>query len=201
MSITLPIIERIFTVGQTLYVFEFNRITGQVWNNVSPAWETWNAAHWTQYAIAMTEKAGSGYYTAARPAGIAGALVTDVFYQQAGGSPASSDAPPQAIDRSLGENVAGISGDPAIAPTNLQAVLASQAQGAVAAGTITTASFPTTLTNANAGAYSGRTLYMLNGAAAGMAALIANYTVASGVLTLAGGLAVAPGAGDLFAIA
>lgn len=201
MSVTLPLIEAYFTVAQTLYVFQFNRITGQVWNNNTLAFETWNSAHWTQYAIALTEKSLSGYYTATRPVGLASYLVTDVLYQQAGGSPASSDAPPQALNRSQGENVAAISGDALAGPTNLQQVLASQTQGAVAAGTITTSSFPTNLTNATAGAYSGRTLYMTSGAANGMAALIANYAVANGVLTLSGGLSVAPSAADTFVIA
>ena len=201
MSVTLPIIEAIFTVGQALYVIEHNRLTGQVWNNVTPAWETYNAAHWAQYAIALTEQAGSGYYTALRPPTIAGALVSDVLYQQAGGSPAIGDAPPQALNKSAGENVAAISGDAAVAPTNLQAVTNSQTQGAVAAGVITTSSFPTTLSNATAGAFSGRVIYMLTGAAAGMAALISNYNPTAGVLTLSGGLAIAPSAADKFTIA
>lgn len=201
MSITLPIIEAYFTVGQTLYVFLHNRLTGQVWNTTTPAWETWNSAHWAQYAIPLTEQSLSGYYTATRPAGTSGYLVSETMYQQVGGSPVSSDAPPQALNKSAGENVLAISGDALHAPGNLEAVLSSQTQGTVAAGTITTSSFPTNLTNATAGAYQGRVLYMLSGAAAGMAALIANYTVASGVLTLSGGLSVAPSASDTFIIA
>ena len=177
----------------------FNRITGQVWNNNTHAFENWNSANWAQYAIALTEKTGSGYYTAAIPAGVSGALVSDVLYLQAGGSPASSDAPPQSLGHSIGDNVAAISGDAAAAPTNLEAALTTETQGA-AAGVPTTSVIPTNLANTTAGAYQGLTMRFINGAAAGMAGLIANYAVASGVITLAGGLAVAPAAGDLFII-
>lgn len=201
MSITLPLIEAFFTVGSTVYVIIHDRISGQVWNNTTPAWETWNSAHWAQYAVPLTEQALSGYYNATRPVGTAGRLMSETLYQQAGGSPASSDAPPQSLNRSAGDNVLSISGDPLHAPSNLQGVLSSQTPGAVAAGVITTSSFPTTLTNTNANAYQGRVLYMLTGAAAGMAALIANYSVTNGVLTLSGGLAVAPSASDAFVIA
>lgn len=198
MSVTLPIIERNFTSGVTVYAVRHNKLNGQVWNG--SAFEVYNAAHWTTYAIALAEQAGSGYYAATAPAGTAGFLVSDAFYQQAGGTPATSDGPPFALVDSGGVNVSAISGDAATAPTNLQSVLSSQTQGVVA-GVPTTSTIPTNLANATAGAYSGRVLYMTSGAAAGMAALISNYTVASGVLTLSGGLAVAPSAGDDFVIA
>lgn len=199
MSVTLAILEAVYSVGATLYKVLFNRTTGQAWNNNTLVWETYNSAHWPQYAIALTEKAGSGYYTASSPAGIAGALVTDVLYLQAGGSPAISDAPPQALNHSIGDNVAAISGDAAAAPTNLQSALKTETQGE-AAGTPSTSVIPTDLTNATSGAYAGLTVRFITGAAAGMAGLIADYTVTDGVLTLSGGLAVAPAAGDLFII-
>lgn len=201
MSIQLPDIETYFNVGATLYVFAHNRLTGQAWNNNTLVWENWNIAHWTQYAIPLTEQTGSGYYTAPRPVGLAGYLVSETIYQQVGGSPASGDAPPQGLIRSAGDNVLAISGDALSAPTNLQSVLKSQTQGAVISGTITVSSIPTNLTETIVGAYQGRVLYMLTGSAAGMAALIANYSPTNGLLTLSGGLAVAPSAADLFIIA
>lgn len=198
MSNTLPIIERNYTSGVTVYAIRRNKLNGQVWNG--GAFEAYNAAHWTSYAITLAEQASSGYYFVAAPAGTAGFLVSDSFYQQAGGSPATSDAPPFALADSGGVNVAAIAGDASAAPTNLEAALKTETQGAVAAGTITAGSFPTNLTNANAGAYQGLTIRFITGAAAGMAGLIANYTVASGVITLSGSLAVAPSAADLFII-
>lgn len=197
MSVTLPIIERNFTSGVTIYANRRNKLNGQVWNGA--AFEVYNAAHWATYAIALTEQAGSGYYTAAAPAGTAGFFVSDAFYQQAGGSPATSDGPPFALVESNGGNVAAISGDAAVAPTNLQAALDTETQGA-AAGVPTASVIPTNLTNGNANAYQGLTVRFITGVAAGMAGLIATYAVANGVLTLAGGLAVAPAAGDLFII-
>ena len=197
MSVTLPIIERNFTSGVTVYAVRHNKLNGQVWNG--SAFEVYNAAHWSTYAIALAEQAGSGYYTATAPAGTAGFLVSDAFYQQAGGSPATSDGPPFALVDSGGVNVSAISGDASVAPTNLEAALNTENQGA-AAGTPTASVIPTNLTNTHAGAFQGLTMRFITGAAAGMAGLIANYTVASGVITLSGGLAVAPVAGDLFII-
>lgn len=200
MSNALARIEAYFTVGQTLYVMQWNRISGQVWNNVSLAFENYTAANWAQYAVPLTEKTSSGYYSAARPAGLAGALITDVLYLQSGGSPTTADAPPQSMGRSAGENLLGVAGDPSSAPTNLQAALSTETQGAVASGVITASSFPTSLTNTVAAAYQGMTIRFITGAAAGMVGLIANYTPTAGVMTLAGSLATAPAAGDTFII-
>lgn len=201
MSVTLPGIQAIFTTGSTLYAILRNALNGQVWNNSAPAFEVYNSAHWSQYAIALTEQTSSGYYFAVRPSGLSGFLTSETIYQQAGGSPAISDAPPNSLNYSGGVNVSAISGDAAYAPTNLQAVLASQTQGQVAAGTITNQSFPTNLTNANANAYSGRVIYFVSGACAGMAALIATYTPGTGTITTSGGLAATPSANDQFIIA
>lgn len=198
MSNTLPIIQTAFSSGVTVYAILRNSLNGQVWNG--GAFEAYNVAHWASYAITLAEQSSSGVYIAARPAGVAGFLVSEAFYQQAGGSPASSDAPPYLLGQSGGVNVAAIAGDASAAPTNLESALKTETQGAVAAGTITAGSFPTNLTNTNAGAYQGLTIRFITGAAAGMAGLIANYTVASGVITLSGSLAVAPSAADLFII-
>ena len=93
MSVVQTVIESIFTSGQTLYAVIRNRLNGQVWNNNSLAFEVFNSAHWAQYAIALTEQTGSGYYSATRPAGLAGFLTSDSIYQQGGGSPTIGDTP------------------------------------------------------------------------------------------------------------
>lgn len=200
MSTVQPIIEALFTTGATLYSVLRDRLTGKVWNTNTVAFETYNSAHWGQYAIAMAEQTSSGYYTATRPAGTAGFLTSESIYQQGGGSPALGDTPATNLGYSLGQNVAAISGDPLTAPTNLQAGLASETQGTVAAGVITASSFPTNLTNANAGAYAGMTIRFVTGACAGMAALIATYTVLNGVIALSGSLTATPLANDAFVI-
>lgn len=199
--IALPVLQCVFQSGATVYAVLRNRLNGQVWNTSTPAFETYNEAHWAQYAIALTEQTSSGYYTANAPSGVSGYLVSAAFYQQAGGSPATSDSPPFQLANANGENVAAISGDPVNAPSNLQAVLASQTQASVAAGAITASSFPTSLVDSNAGAYQGRVIYFTSGVCLGMAALIANYTPTGGIITLSGSLAAAPSASDTFIIA
>lgn len=201
MAIALPVIEALFTTGQTLYAVLRDRLTGKTWNNTGSAWEVYNSAHWTQYAIALAEQTSSGYYTATRPTGTAGFLTSESIYQQAGGSPALGDTPATNLGYSHGQNVAAISGDAANAPTNLEANLLSQVQGQVAAGTITAQIFPTNLLNANTNAFSGRVLLMVSGAAVNMAALIAQYNPTNGVITLSAALAAAPSANDQFIIA
>lgn len=198
MSIALPVIQTTFNVGATVYAVIRNLLNGQVWNGA--AFEAYNAAHWASYAVPLTEQAGSGFYSTVRPAGLAGFLTMESFFQQAGGSPAIGDAPPFTAGSTGGVNVAAVSGDAATAPTNLQAALSTEKQAAVAAGVITASSFPTTLTNPTLGAYQGLTVRFLTGAAAGMAGLIAQYNPTGGVLTLSGGLAVAPSAADTFII-
>lgn len=198
MSITLPIIQAAYTTGATLYAIVRNSLTGQVWNG--SAFEAYNGAHWSTYAIALTEQGSSGFYSVARPAGLAGYLTTECIYQQGGGSPATSDAPPFTIASTGGINVAAISGDAASAPTNLQASLSSEIQGVVSSGTITAKIFPTNLSNTNVGAYQGRIILFISGVASGMAGLIANYTPTLGVITLSGSLAIAPVATDTFII-
>jgi hypothetical protein len=200
VSVTLTIIEALFTSGSTLYAVIRNRLTGQVWNNSTPGFEVFNSAHWSQYAIALTEQSPTGYYTATRPAGLAGALVSESIYQQGGGSPATSDSPATNLAYSAGDNVAAVSGDPAIAPSNLQAALSTEAQGTVASGTISASSFPTSLTDTLLNLYQGRILLMTSGAAYKSAAVIAGYNPTNGVITLLGGLAAAPSPGDSFVI-
>lgn len=65
---------------------------GDATNPANYSWETYNSAHWTSYAIPMTELAlGTFYLSAVMPAGYQGDLWVQI-YRQAGGSPATSDA-------------------------------------------------------------------------------------------------------------
>ena len=196
---TNPIIEVVNASGSNIYVVLKNRITGQTWNNNTPGWETFNPAHWSDYFVALTEDTGSGYYWAARPAGVAGSLVTDVFYVRAGASPATTDAPPFNLLHNEGENVAAINADPAVAPQNLQACLATAIQGAVAAGTITNSSFPTNVTGLANNLIVGRTLFFKTGSLAGAAVAILSYNGGTGVIGVSP-LVGAPSVADTFII-
>lgn len=75
------------TSGLTLYAVLLNS-TGQVWNG--SAFATINGASWTSYDIAMTE-AAAGIYLATMPAAVTAGVYAYVVYEQAGGTPATSD--------------------------------------------------------------------------------------------------------------
>ena len=196
---TNPIIEASNTTGLNVYALQVNRITGQVWNTATPGWETFNPAHWSSYAVALAELAGSGYYFAARPAGVAGSLVTDLCYIRAGASPAISDAPPFELLHGEGENVAAISADAAVAPQNLQAGLGTEIQGAVVAGTLTNSAFPTNVTGLANNLIVGRSLLFLTGANAKGAVAILSYNGGTGVIGVAP-LTAAPSVADSFLV-
>jgi len=194
-----PILECINLSGKTIYAFLVNRLNGQVWNTNSSAFEAFNASNWADYAVALAEFTGSGYYWAARPTGVATYLVSDVFFVQAGGSPASGDAPAFIVSHNEGENVAAINADPAAAPQNLAAALGSEVQGAVASGTISNTSFPTNLTGASDNLYVGRLCYFLTGSLAKSYGTIQAYDHSTAVLTVTA-LIAAPAVGDTFII-
>ena len=196
---TNPIIEVVNASGSNIYVVLKNRITGQTWNTATPGWETFNPANWANYAIPLTEATGSGYYWAARPAGVAGSLVTDVFYVRAGASPSTTDAPPFNMLHGEGENVASINADPAAAPQNLQTLLSTAIQGAVAAGTITNSSFPTNVTGLANNLIVGRTLFFVTGTLRTAAAAILSYNGGTGVIGVSP-LVGAPSVADTFII-
>lgn len=87
-----------YLTGATLYAVLWNE-DGEAWNG--SAFEAYNAANWSTYDIALTEKTSSGRYYGTFPAAIttAGNYSYDVFVQQ-GGSPAVGDA---AYRASVGE--------------------------------------------------------------------------------------------------
>jgi hypothetical protein len=196
---TNPMIECMNASGLNIYALQKNRITGQTWNISTPGWETFNPANWASYFVALAEDAGSGYYWAARPVGVTGSLVTDVFYIRAGSTPATTDAPPFNMLHGEGENVASINADPATAPQNLQAGLWTAIQGAVAAGTITNSSFPTNVTGFTNNLIVGRTLFFKTGSLAGAAVAILSYNGGTGVIGVSP-LVGAPSVSDQFIV-
>lgn len=84
-----------FTSGQTVYAIVLNS-SGQAWNSGSSAFEMPTAANWANYAVTMTEQTTShltGIYAGSFPGAITAAGVYNIlFRQQAGGSPAATDA-------------------------------------------------------------------------------------------------------------
>lgn len=203
MATRFPL-ENVYTTGQNLYAIIHGVVAGvrQYWNPTlntgAGGWEVFNPAHWVQYAIALTEDTGTGYYAADYPANISGVLTAEAYYLRAGGSPATSDTPANNLTRSQGQNVGAVAGDGDV-PDTLQQALKAEQRGA-ATGIPTTMSVPTNLTNAQANAYQGRVVIFTSGAAYQAVARINAYTVTNGVLTLAAALPVAPAAGDTFLI-
>lgn len=198
-------LEVAYQTGFNLYAIVRGVVGGtrQVWNpslnTGAGGWEVYNSAHWSQYAIALTEDVSSGYYAAAYPVNIAGAVITsETFYIRAGGSPTLGDVPAANLAHTQGDNMTGVMGD-TTASANLQQALISEQTG-VAVGVPTTTIVSTNLTNSQQNAYQGRVCIFTSGPAFQCVARIATYGVTNGVLTFVAPLAIAPNVGDSFII-
>lgn len=197
----LPL-EVTFNTGANLYAVIHGVVSGtrQVWNPTlnsgAGAWEAYNSAHWAQYAVALTEQDGSGYYAATYPANISGVITSEVFYNNA--SPTLGDAPVASVSYSQGRNAAGLSGDP-LAASNAQQAFISEQKGA-AAGVPTVSVIPTNLQSTQANVYAGRAVIFTSGAAVQCAGRIIAYSPINGILTLSAPLPIAPAAADSFII-
>jgi len=196
-------IETIYTSGSTLYAVVRGLVAGvpKVWNPTLNtglgAWDTYNASNWSQYAIAMVEDMGSGYYSGAYPTLISGVLTTDVVYLQGGGSPTLGDSPLISC-HSQGPNVAAIAGS-VTAALNLGASTGSQQLGALT-GIPTAGILPTNLSSSTDDQYLGRILIMTSGAAVGQVQYITAYDGTTKTITLAALLVTTPAATDTFVI-
>lgn len=201
----LPI-ETIQATGLSLYVIIINddpesADLGKVWNTTLNAgaggWEAYNSGNWAQYAVALTEYAGSGYYRGTYPSGIGLTLTTEVIY--ANGTPTLGDVP-QGIGQSQGSNICAVGGDGDVAAT-LQRSLKTMVRGAVIAGTLTNKSFSTDVVNANINAFAGRSILFATGDLAGQGSRIVSYDPDTGVIEVAGPFTGAPSSDDIFIIA
>jgi len=198
---SVPIVTQ-YLSGRTVYVVVWNPPTGQFWNKDSAAWENYNQANWTHYAIPLVEYVSSGIYKVAYPAGIAvGTLSTEFVFQQNGATPTLPALPGGdsflTLMQSQGANVQTLAGD-GTAPINMAAAADIIIPAVtVASGTITTSSFPTDLTNAHSQAYVGRVIAFATGVCAGQETNITAYNPTNGVLTVTA-LTNAPSPGDVF---
>lgn len=193
------LIETISTTGLSLYAIIFNPY-GQAWNTTLNAgdggWEVYDSGHWAQYAIALTEKSGSGYYSGQYPDGIEDILTTEVIYANA--APALGDQP-MGIGQSQGVSVAAVAGDATAAP-KLQTSLASMVRGAVIAGTLTSTAFTTDVVNIEPNAYQGRSLLFATGVLAGQGGVISEFDPGTGLLTVTAAFTDVPAVDDVFVI-
>src|SRR3990172_10617264 len=157
-------IETTYQPGFTLYAVIRGTVGGvrKVWNETAQAWEVYSAGNWSQYAVPLTEDAGSGYYAADYPAAISGVHTTEALYATAT-SPAIGDAPASGVGQSQGSNVSAVGGEP-VAAANLAAALGSQTTGALI-GTPTALLLQTDLADTLDDVYVGRMLIMTSGLA------------------------------------
>ncbi len=194
-------IEYAYIPGRTIYAVD--ELAGQFWNTMSSERESFNSAHWSQYAINLSEYAGSGIYSAVYPAGIpAGELSTQIIYQQNGATPTLPGLPGGdsflSMGQSQGVNLLNINGS-GQAAVNLGLATGTEVVGAAVAGTLSTTQMTTDLINANNGAYVGRTIYWTTGALVGMGSVITGYNVTGGKLTFVA-VPLAASDGDAFII-
>ena len=198
---SVPIVTQ-YLSGRNVYVVIWDPPTGQFWNKDTAAWENYNQANWTHYAVPFVEYVSSGIYQVAYPSGIAaGTLSTEFVYQQNGATPVLPALPGGdsflTIMQSQGSNVQTIAGD-GTAPVNMAAAAdIIIPNGVVETGTRTTSSFPTNLGNSHAQAYVGRVIAFATGVCAGQETNITGYNPTNGVLTVTA-LTSVPGPGDLF---
>lgn len=200
---TTPI-ETVYPTGASLYAVIHGIVGGlaKVWDPTLSAgaggWATYNGANWAQYAVAMTEQASSGYYSATYPANIDthAVLTTEVIYNN--GTPTLGDAA-IAIAQSQGTNVAAVDNDPS-GPEKLKNSLKTMVIGNVIAGTLTATAFTTDVVNANTNAYQGRSLLFVSGTLKDQGGTISEYDVATQKITVAAAFTGAPSAADIFII-
>ncbi len=190
----------VYVPGRNVYVVMV--LDDTFWNKDTLAWESYNQANWSHYALPLTEYVSSGIYNADFPSQIAaGSLPTEFVYQQNGASPTLPGLPGGdsflTAMQSQGSNVQTIAGD-GTAPIGMAAaadVIISD--GVIGSGTITSSSFPTNLTNSHAQAFVGRVIAFTSGVCAGQETNITGYAVLNGVLTVTA-LTAAPSPGDQF---
>lgn len=192
-------LQVVFQTAQTVYAVLINPVDGTVWNNVTPGWEAYNAGHWAQYAVVLTEYPSSGYYRAVYPIAAPTVLTTDLYFSQAGGSPTVGDPAITGIQQSQGVNVAA-AGNSLQAGKNFAAVTGSEQIGAISGTPGSATLLPTNLISNAPGTYASSAIRMTSGLLAQQTAFITGYDGA-GSLTINGFPSGAtPADGDSFVI-
>lgn len=189
------LIEASYTPGANLYAVIHNP-DGTVWDAIAEDWVAYVEGDWANYAIALTELGASGYYKATLP-DVGNVLTTEAIYLRQGGSPAVSDAPPQAMGQSRGVNVASINGNFSSAikqAAAIQGVVVALVETALSAASLI-ADLPSTQNNA----YVGRRIMFTTGTLTGEVSTISAYNATTGLLTF-DSLTSTPSVNDEFAI-
>lgn len=106
-------VEFAYQPGRTIYFIrsEVAALTITLYNTNTGIYEPFNVSNWSSYAIIIPEVA-TGYYRIIPPAGSLIRQATEIFYEQQGVSPASTDGQPIGVGSSQGVNVATVDGAP-----------------------------------------------------------------------------------------
>lgn len=178
-------IQAVYQTLQNLYAVLVNPVDGTVYNTVTPGWEAYNSGHWAQYAVVLTEYAGSGYYRAAYPIAVPTVLSTDLIYVRAGGSPALGDPPATSIGQSQGVNV-GAAGNSWQGGQNFGIATETQEVGLISGTPASPLLLPTNLTNNQLNAYAGAAIIMTSGVLVKQRSFVTAYDGTSFILTING---------------
>jgi len=208
MSVQAPnffVIQATYQTGFSLYAVIHNPLTGQVWNASTQVFEIFTSGNWANYAVAMAEQTGTGYYSASFPgsailAAAGAALMTEAVYIRAGGSPTIGDIPAMNLQQSQGVNVASMLGN--YTPLfNMLVALSTEQVLLVSSSPAANQVTATTAPSGNADNYIGRALiFAPGGAAAQQAYRISAYDQTTGTFTLTTPLLTTPSNGDQFVV-
>jgi hypothetical protein len=125
----------------TTAYFVVRNSSGQYWYTVTPAFEAYNAAHWTDYDVALTQDGASQNYTGTFPSAITTGVYQLSAYAQSGGSPAVGDVLIGTDGRFEWSGTAIVSLDSRVKPADtLARVTLTDTVTTVATGGITAAS-------------------------------------------------------------
>lgn len=163
----------------TTAYFVVKNSVGQFWNTSgTPAFEAYNAAHWTDYDVALSQHGSSQEYSGAFPSAIPTGVYQWRAYAQSGGSPAVGDAFLGGVDEFVW---------PVAAPQNSAlfwagALANTGTAQAGAAGTITLAAGASSVDDF----YKNAVVVLTSGTGAGQNRRITGYVGSTKVATISG---------------
>lgn len=172
----------------TIYARLWN-VTSQYWYTVTPAFEAFNAAHITSYALTGSQDSTTGKWTADMPAAVTVGVYYYCFFLQGGGSPAVGDV---AISTVGSIDYTGTVTSAAVA--YLPQAQAGAANGVLIAGS----NAATTFSGLTTGALSCTTITASGAVAFQSTFAVTGTTTLTGAVSANGGVTFTSATGDAF---
>lgn len=175
-----------YATGRIVYVV-IQAPDGTFWNTDSEAFEVYNSAHWSDYAVSLSEFSGSGIYRGVYPIDDVEVITTEFLYDQ-GTNPtptlpsASGGDTIIGADQTQGANVFSIDSS-VIAAANLSKSAGSMETGIVQSGANTINQVVTDLDGAVTNNYNGRVVIFTSGGVNKAAAIITGFNTSTKILT------------------